>query len=162
MPQQMRVGDAERDAAAAALRDACMRGELTIEELDQRVTRVLQARTAGELQEQLSDLPVPSPAAGWNRRTFWPGIAPFHERRRLASSVDQAYAEALREIVPRMDLAGYHLIDEVPPRRLIFSSTAGGNRVTLMLHPDQRGGTQLDAFGHAPRAVRKAFAELRD
>lgn len=158
----MRVGDSEREQVAAMLRDACAAGRLTIDELDQRLAHVLDARTASDLEQQLADLPTPEPLPKQTgRRVFWPGIAPFHERRRLRAPVPSAFEEAVREIVPRMAMAGYHLIDELPPRRLIFSSGTG-ERVTLMLHPNQAGGTDVSAFGHAPRAIRKAFAELRD
>ena len=147
---------------AAVLRDACAAGQLTIDELDQRLTHVLEARTASELEQQLADLPAPERLpAQTRRRVFWPGVAPFHERRRLRAPVWRAFEDAVREIVPRMAMAGYDLVDELPPRRLIFSSDRG-ERVTLMLHPDQAGGTDVSAFGHAPRAIRKAFAELRD
>jgi hypothetical protein len=32
----------------------------------------------------------------------------------------------------------------------------------MLFLPAGRGGTRIVAFGEAPRAVRKAFAELRD
>jgi hypothetical protein len=31
-----------------------------------------------------------------------------------------------------------------------------------MFHPAIDGGSDVSAFGHAPRAIRKAFATLRD
>jgi hypothetical protein len=34
--------------------------------------------------------------------------------------------------------------------------------LTILFLPGRREGTRIVAFGEAPRAVRKAFAELRD
>jgi hypothetical protein len=34
--------------------------------------------------------------------------------------------------------------------------------LTMLFLPGRNGGTRIVAFGEAPRAVRKAFAELRD
>jgi hypothetical protein len=95
------------------------------------------------------------------RRIFWPGVAPFHEERHLRASCQTAFASALREIVPRMGMQGFHVTEELWPRRLRFVSDSG-LLLTVMFHPAADGGTIVSAFGHAPRAVRKAFATLRD
>jgi hypothetical protein len=111
-----------------------------------------------------SDLPPEedsSPPLRRDRRFFWPGIAAFHEERHLVGPCDDSYAAALHEIVPRMGMQGFHIVDELWPRRLRFVSDAG-LFVTVMFHPASDGGTNVSAFGHAPRAVRKAFATLRD
>lgn len=139
-------------------------GRLSLEELDERVGRVYAAVTRDELAAVLSDLPGETRGAWSNRdgwRFFWPGIAPFNEKRRLSTSCRDSYDAALREIAPRMGTRGYHLDEEIPPRRLRFVS-ASGLSVTLMFHPSDDGGTEVSAFGHGPRAVRKAFATLSD
>lgn len=53
----LRVGDAERDAAAADLGDHYAAGRLTLDEFHERLSQVLAARTQGELSEVLADLP---------------------------------------------------------------------------------------------------------
>ena len=53
----MRVSDAERDRAAATLRQHFTEGRLTLAELDERLTAALTARTAGDLRCLLADLP---------------------------------------------------------------------------------------------------------
>lgn len=53
----MRIGDAEREDAAARLREHCAAGRLTDEELDERLTDVYAARTQGDLGRVLRDLP---------------------------------------------------------------------------------------------------------
>ena len=65
---EMRASDADRDKAAAALREHCAQGRIDIEELDDRLEGVYSARTLGDLQrvtrdlpeEDLYELPVPS------------------------------------------------------------------------------------------------------
>lgn len=57
----LRASDAEREQAAAQLREHCAVGRLTPEELDERIDAAYAARTVGELQGLLRDLP-PLPA----------------------------------------------------------------------------------------------------
>ena len=57
----MRIGDPEREQVIAVLRDHCADGRLTLDEFGDRVTEVLNARTAGELAVVTRQLPVPAP-----------------------------------------------------------------------------------------------------
>ncbi|HEX3753274.1 MAG TPA: DUF1707 domain-containing protein [Streptosporangiaceae bacterium] len=90
---RMRISDSDRDQVAAQLRDYYAEGRLTTEELDERVTAALSAKTAGDLRRLMSDLPSPAPAAGapsgpgaqsygaWpNRGPQWAG-RPYRRRR---------------------------------------------------------------------------------
>jgi DNA-binding PadR family transcriptional regulator len=52
-----RVGDADRDAAAAALSEHFAQGRLTLDELCARLDATLAATTHGELSEAAQDLP---------------------------------------------------------------------------------------------------------
>jgi hypothetical protein len=54
---EMRVSDAERDAAAAELREHFASGRLNQDELDERLTAVFAAKTRGDLSALFSDLP---------------------------------------------------------------------------------------------------------
>ncbi|HET9323875.1 MAG TPA: DUF1707 domain-containing protein [Gaiellaceae bacterium] len=54
----MRVGDPERERAAATLRKHYVEGRLTLEELSDRTGRALEAGSRAELRTALSDLPV--------------------------------------------------------------------------------------------------------
>ncbi|MBT2508120.1 DUF1707 and DUF2154 domain-containing protein [Streptomyces sp. ISL-98] len=58
----MRASDAERERVAEVLRDAVAEGRLDMEEFDQRLDAVYKARTHGELEPLVSDLPVPGTA----------------------------------------------------------------------------------------------------
>lgn len=59
---EMRVGDAERDAAAAELREHFASGRLTQDELNERLDQVFAAKTRGDLHALMTDLPGPP---GW-------------------------------------------------------------------------------------------------
>jgi hypothetical protein len=59
----MRVSDAEREAAAAELREHFASGRLTQDELDERLTAVFAAKTRGDLNGLFTDLP--SAGHGW-------------------------------------------------------------------------------------------------
>ncbi len=54
---RMRASDADRELAAARLREHFAAGRLTYAELDERLTVALSARTAGDLRGLLTDLP---------------------------------------------------------------------------------------------------------
>src|SRR3954468_8794322 len=63
----LRASDADRDAAAEQLRHAAVEGRLEPDELEERLHLALRARTYGDLQRLLDDLPR-KPIA-WKRRT---------------------------------------------------------------------------------------------
>jgi hypothetical protein len=55
---RIRASDADRDRAAAALREHLAAGRLTLEEFDERLDRAYAAKTLGELDEIMADLPT--------------------------------------------------------------------------------------------------------
>jgi len=55
---ERRISDAEREQAVARLRGGCADGQLTLDEFADRVGDVYSARTAGELERVVVDLPV--------------------------------------------------------------------------------------------------------
>jgi hypothetical protein len=59
----VRVGDADRDAIAAQLREHYADGRLTLDELNQRLDETFAAKTTGDLNAVMRELPhVPRPA----------------------------------------------------------------------------------------------------
>lgn len=56
-PEDLRAGDADRELVLERLRAAHAEGRLDLEELDERVTATLAARTYGELATLTADLP---------------------------------------------------------------------------------------------------------
>src|SRR5215469_16513663 len=79
----MRVSDADRERVAERLREHFAAGRLTSEELDERVTAALGAKTAGELHTVLADLPEPAPAGPQAGQVPppWAGRPGFRYRR---------------------------------------------------------------------------------
>jgi hypothetical protein len=75
-PHAMRVGDAERDAAAADLGEHYTAGRLTLDELHERLEAVFAAKTFGQLARIMSDLPGSGRLAGL-ARPFGPPALPF-------------------------------------------------------------------------------------
>ena len=72
-PHALRIGDAERDAAAADLGEHYAAGRLTLDELNERLDAVFSARTFGQLNRIMADLPGPGRLT-W--RTAWPSAVP--------------------------------------------------------------------------------------
>jgi uncharacterized protein DUF1707 len=69
----VRAGDADRDAAAAALGEHFAQGRLTLEELSARLDATLTATTHGELSQAAQDLPD---------LTMFPAEVSFPRRKR--------------------------------------------------------------------------------
>ncbi|MCO5970584.1 DUF1707 SHOCT-like domain-containing protein [Actinoallomurus soli] len=57
MNGELRIGDAERDAVASALHEHFAQGRLDREELDERLSAALAAKTVGDLRQVTRDLP---------------------------------------------------------------------------------------------------------
>jgi len=72
-PHALRIGDAERDAAATDLGEHYAAGRLTLDELNERLDAVFSARTFGQLNRIMADLPGPGRLA-W--RTAWHSAVP--------------------------------------------------------------------------------------
>jgi hypothetical protein len=80
---RIRTSDADRERVTARLREHFAEGRLTREELDERVTAALNAKTFGELRRVLADLPEPVAVLpdGGRPRAAWSGPAPVFRRR---------------------------------------------------------------------------------
>jgi uncharacterized protein DUF1707 len=66
MDDRIRVSDADRDRVTTRLREHFGEGRLTHDELDERISAALSAKTAGDLRRVMADLPEPAPAqASW-------------------------------------------------------------------------------------------------
>jgi hypothetical protein len=58
-PHALRIGDAERDAAAADLGEHYAAGRLSLDELNERLDAVFSSKTFGQLTRVMADLPGP-------------------------------------------------------------------------------------------------------
>jgi hypothetical protein len=82
MDDRMRASDADREALTARLRDHYAEGRLTQDELDERVSAALGAKTFGELRTLTTDLPGPVPAPPRTvARPTWDGPPPWRRHR---------------------------------------------------------------------------------
>jgi hypothetical protein len=82
MDDRMRVSDADRDAVTTRLRENYAEGRLTQDELDERVSAALSAKTFGELRTLTTDLPGPAPAPPRSApRPSWDGPPPWRHHR---------------------------------------------------------------------------------
>ena len=61
MDDRIRIGDADRERVTSRLREHFAAGRLTSEELDERITAALSAKTFGDLHRIMADLPDPAP-----------------------------------------------------------------------------------------------------
>ena len=86
MNERLRIGDAEREAAAHELGEHFAMGRITAEEHSERLEQIWSARTAADLAPAFADLPRPrpaEPAAGdpvavrWSRSRSAPAAVPF-------------------------------------------------------------------------------------
>jgi len=59
---RIRISDADRERAAARLREHFAEGRLSPDELDERIAAALTAKTAGDVRRIMADLPDPVPA----------------------------------------------------------------------------------------------------
>src|SRR6266516_3329527 len=62
MDDHIRVSDADRDRVTGRLREHFAEGRLTSDELDERISAALNAKTFGDLRPLMADLPEPVPA----------------------------------------------------------------------------------------------------
>ena len=81
MDDRIRVSDADRDRITARLRDHFAEGRLTHDELDQRVSATLSAKTFGDLRRIMTDLPEPAQVPAWAEQRPLRAAPPWMVRR---------------------------------------------------------------------------------
>jgi hypothetical protein len=71
----LRVGDADREATAAQLREHYADGRLTLDELNERLDQTFAAKTKADLNTVMRDLPQTAPAGsgGYGQTGWQPG-----------------------------------------------------------------------------------------
>ncbi len=184
------ASDAERAEAVEQLSLHCARGRLTLEEFESRVAKAYAARTVSQLDVLLADLPAErdretsGPAAKAEAVSAGlPGLRPFTVRTQLDASPGKVEAAALETIAPALNRYDYELRQRSPttlvferrgrpgwvPFVALFAFPLGlaalavyeTQRIVISMDELDGSRTALTVYGTAPRAVRKAFAELR-
>jgi hypothetical protein len=92
----LRIGDDERNKAVELLSEHLSDGRLTQTEFNDRLSVVLQAKTADEIEQAFEDLPGPNPGRPEDLESL-----DAQERRRSAELLEQAKAE--RQVQARID-----------------------------------------------------------
>src|SRR5215472_9419418 len=82
MDDRIRASDADREHVTARLREHFAAGRLTSDELDERISAALNAKTYGELRQLMADLPEPAPAVPRATQRPYPAAPPWMVRRR--------------------------------------------------------------------------------
>jgi uncharacterized membrane protein len=109
-PGDLRVSDADRDRALAALSEHYQAGRLTLEEFEERSEQTLKSKTERELTGLFTDLPttpqVLAPATGQavtapEARTHWPAA------RVIATAAGIAALAIFVSFLARTGLAGH-------------------------------------------------------
>jgi DUF1707 SHOCT-like domain len=73
--RSLRVGDDDREQVASVLRDQHVAGRIDTDELQERLDRCYAAKTYGELDQLIADLPAQQTARRAGRPWSWPVIA---------------------------------------------------------------------------------------
>jgi GntR family transcriptional regulator len=134
----LRVGDADREAAAAQLRDHFADGRLTHEELNERLDQAFAAKTEADLNTVMRDLPhVSRPftdaptGAAWQGQA-WPGPpagggrgsgSPIEFRLDTGSGVP-TYLQLVQQVEHALRLGYLKPGDQLPKVRDVVSSLA--------------------------------------
>jgi hypothetical protein len=150
-PHALRIGDAERDAAAADLGEHYAAGRLSLDELNERLDAVFSSKTLGQLIRIMADLPgtarLPWRAGpgGWG-----PGGVPFDQPwARTRSSMDGFQARG-RQAPTASDRAGrLAALSLLLLAMLIWLFTALLFARHGFYHPGPYGpGGPFDHYGH--------------
>jgi hypothetical protein len=80
MDDHIRVSDADRERVTGRLREHFAEGRLTSDELDERVSAALNAKTFGDLRPLMADLPEPAPPRAAHPRPAGPPPWVAHRR----------------------------------------------------------------------------------
>ena len=171
-PGDMRISDADREAAARRLHDAVGEGRITLSELEERLDAVYAARVARDLEPPLADLPgglppsvtalapvparPPAPservrlttAAGTIKRTGdWQVPAALH----LSSSMGTIHLDLseVRSLPPRIDVEVGR--ERFPAEIRELEPEEAGIRVAVQAERSAQFQAYLDAA--APRRI---------
>ena len=184
-PLDLRASDAEREHAVDLLRHHATAGRISVEELDERCTAALGARTRGRARG-----PAPRPAARGARGAPAPppreargiGVRPFTYEWHSTSPRTGRWRRPCATSRRRCTGARYELAER-SSERLVFTYAhrpawtyvvavglfpfgliallhTAEERIVLDFDRARGGATRLVVTGRAPRSVRRAFAEL--
>ncbi|MFD7612231.1 DUF1707 domain-containing protein [Streptomyces sp. NPDC059828] len=173
----MRASDAERERVAERLREAVAEGRLDMEEFGERLDAAFKARTHGELEPLVRDLPAPVPSrpsspvvapvggdAPWSQRigrpassrgafAFWGGFG-----RKGTWTIGRLFTAVVVQAGGEIDLREASFEDRETVIRCI--AIMGGVEITVPpdLHVDVHGFGLMGGFAENHRSVAPEIA----
>ncbi len=171
-----RASDVEREAAVGVLRTAAQEGRLDTDELEERIAAAYAAKTRGELNTLLDDLPpamapsVPAPRP--------PGAI---ARWRAPVPLDRAMVDLVEFVAPPLQSYGFRIVSRTA-NELVFARSRRpawtialavflfpvgllallySEKHSVVLSAAEHGGeTIIVAQGNVPPRIRRALMEL--
>ncbi|HEX6932815.1 MAG TPA: DUF1707 domain-containing protein [Streptosporangiaceae bacterium] len=122
----LRIGDADREAAAAALREHYAAGRLTLEEFQHRIELVFAAKTDLDLAAITRDLPHAAAPLAWppnsgdRGHAGWPGSPPGGPRRRSGLAAFAGFVVVILVLILIAFILPVAFIGTVISRSLLF------------------------------------------
>jgi Domain of unknown function (DUF1707)/Cell wall-active antibiotics response 4TMS YvqF len=139
-PREMRVSNDDRERVARVLHDAMAEGRLTVNELEERLDKVYAAKTFGDLEPLLRDLPVGNQAPQFTLPAPIPEMSPVAmPSNRIGGRGTSTGAVA---IMSGTDRKGPWI---VPPTFTSFAMM-GGIEIDLTLARFEEAETTIQAF----------------
>ncbi len=126
----LRIGDADREAAAAALREHYAEGRLTLDEFQHRLELVFAAKTDRDVAAITRDLPIAAPALAWPRNAGGrghagqSGSAAGGPRRRSALAAFAGFIVVILALILIAFILPVAFIGTVIARSLLFAMLA--------------------------------------
>jgi hypothetical protein len=171
--EAIRASDRERGEVTAQLRQHCLDGRISLDELERRVGAAISAQTSVGLRDLVADLPPVAPAIAQTRSSvsrFRPGVRPFFFQVIAPASPQRTRRAALDTLAPALSKGGFELLEQssaglvferiTRPRGLLGLGSSTQERIVISFEEHSPGDTLLVIYGRASRAVRNRFAAL--
>ena len=158
---QLRVGHREREATVVILRSAATEGRLTPQELAERTTSTLAARTFADLDALVADLPVVRPSTELRRASAHDptllGMDPDHRRQfsgGMSSHVERGvwWVPPFVNISAGMGSVKLDFLQAICPHQVVDVAVSGGVGSVVLVLPDG-WGANTDQVGKGMGSV---------
>jgi hypothetical protein len=111
----IRASDRERGDVTAQLRQHCLDGRISVEELERRIGAAMAAQTSVDLRDLVADLPPVAPAVaqtGSSVSKFRLGVRPFFLQVVAPAPPRRTRRAALDTLAPALSRSGFELLEQ--------------------------------------------------